>query len=81
MYGQIATANFFDVLGVKPLLGRTFVAEEDLRPGGAPVLVLSEGYWRRRFGGDPNVIGRVVDLNRHSFTIVGVVPAELFAAR
>jgi predicted permease len=75
-YGQIATANFFDVLGVKPLLGRTFVAEEDLRPGGAPVLVLSEGYWRRRFGSDPNVIGRVVDLNRQSFTIVGVVPAE-----
>ena len=74
VYGQITTANFFDVLGVKALLGRTFVAEEDLRPGGAPVLVLSEGYWRRRFGSDPNVIGRVVDLNRHSFTIVGVAP-------
>jgi predicted permease len=75
VYGQVTTANYFDVLGVKPLLGRTFVAEEDLRPGGAPVLVLSEGYWRRRFGGDTNVIGRVVDLNRESFTIVGVVPA------
>lgn len=75
-YGQIATANYFDMLGVNPLLGRTFVAEEDLRPGGAPVLVLSEGYWRRRFGGDPNVIGQVVDLNRNSFTIVGVVPGE-----
>lgn len=76
MYGQIVTANFFDVLGVKPLLGRTFVAEEDLRPSGAPVLVLSEGYWRRRFGGDTNIIGQTVDLNRHSFTIVGIVPAE-----
>jgi predicted permease len=76
MYGQIATANFFDVLGVKALLGRTFVAEEDLRPGGAPVLVLSEGYWRRRFGADPNIIGRTVDVNRHSFTIIGIVPAE-----
>jgi predicted permease len=75
MYGQIVTANFFEVLGVKPLLGRTFVAEEDLRPGGAPVLVLSEAYWRRRFGGDTSVTGRTVDLNRHSFTIVGVVPA------
>lgn len=73
-YGQIATANFFDVLGVKPLLGRTFIAEEDRRPGGAPVLVLSEGYWRRRFGADPNVIGRTVEVNRHGFTIVGVVP-------
>jgi predicted permease len=76
IYGQIATANYFDALGVKPLLGRTFVAEEDLRAGGAPVLVLSEGYWRRRFGGDPNVIGRTVDLNRHSFTIIGVVPGN-----
>jgi predicted permease len=76
MYGQIATADFFDVLGVKPLLGRTFVAEEGLRPGGAPVLVLSEGYWRRRFGGDTNVLGQTVDVNRHSFTIVGVVPGE-----
>lgn len=74
MYGQIATANFFDVLGVKPLHGRTFVAEEDLRPGGAPVLVLSEGYWRRRFGGDTNIVGQTVDVNRHGFTIVGVVP-------
>ena len=76
VYGQIATANYFGVLGVKPLLGRTFVAEEDLRPGGAPVLVLSEGYWRRRFGGETNIIGRVVDLNRNSFTIVGVVPGN-----
>lgn len=74
IYGQIATANFFEVLGVRPLHGRTFVAEEDLRPGGAPVLVLGEGYWRRRFGGDTNILGRTVDLNRHSFTIVGIVP-------
>lgn len=76
MYGQITTANFFEVLSVKPLHGRTFLAEEDLRPGGAPVLVLSEAFWRRRFGGDTNVIGQTVDLNRHRFTIVGIVPAE-----
>ena len=76
VYGQIVTANFFEVLGVRPILGRTFLAEEDLRPGGAPVLVLSESYWQRRFQGDPGVLGQVVDLNRHSFTIVGVVPAR-----
>ena len=75
IYGQIATANFFDVLGVKPALGRAFVAEEDLRPGGAPVLVLSHGFWQRRFGGDPGIVGRTVELNRHSFTVVGVAPA------
>jgi predicted permease len=75
-YGQIATANFFSVLGVKPLLGRAFVAEEDEQPGGHPVLVLSEGFWRRRFAGDPSIVGRNVDINRHSFTIVGVVPGK-----
>ena len=73
--GQMATANFFDVLGVKPLLGRTFLPEEDQQPGGDPVLVISEGFWQRRFGGDPAIVGRTVELNRHSFTIVGVVPA------
>ena len=75
IYGQLATANFFDVLGVKPILGRTFVPEEDAKPGGHPVLVISENLWRRCFDSDPAVIGKVVDLNRHSFTIIGVVPA------
>jgi len=73
--GQITTANFFEVLGVKPLLGRAFVQEEDAQPGGHPVLIIGEGLWKRRFGGDPAVIGRTVDVNRHRFTIVGVVPA------
>jgi predicted permease len=76
VYGQIATANFFDVLGVKPLLGRAFFPDEDQKPGGHPVMVLSEGFWRRRFAGDPSIVGKVVELNRHSFTIVGVAPAS-----
>jgi predicted permease len=75
IYGQIATADFFEVLGVKPLLGRTFLPDEDQKPGGNPVLVLSELFWRRRFNGDSSIIGRTMELNRHSFTIVGVVPA------
>lgn len=75
IFGQIATANFFEVLGVKPFLGRTFLPDEDRKPGGNPVLVLSETFWRRQFNGDPAVIGREVELNRHPFTIVGVVPA------
>jgi predicted permease len=73
---QIVSANFFELLGVKPLLGRTFLPDEDQKPGGNPVLVISENLWRRRFGADPSILGRVVDLNRHSFTIVGVVPAS-----
>jgi predicted permease len=73
---QIVSANFFELLGVKPVLGRTFLPDEDQKPGGNPVLVIGENLWRRRFGGDPSILGRVVDLNRHSFTIVGVVPAS-----
>ncbi len=73
---QIVSANFFELLGVKPILGRTFLPDEDQKPGGNPVLVISENLWRRRFGADPSILGRVVDLNRHSFTIVGVVPAS-----
>jgi predicted permease len=72
---QIVSANAFELLGVEPLLGRTFLPHEDALPGGDPVLVISERLWRRRFGGDPGVIGRVVDLNRHRFTIIGVAPA------
>src|ERR1019366_8174923 len=73
---EIVSANFFELLGVRPILGRTFLKDEDQKPGGNPVLVISEGLWRRRFGADPSIIGRVVDLNRHGFTVVGVTPAE-----
>jgi predicted permease len=73
---QIVSANAFDLLGVKPILGRAFLPTEDLNPGGDPVLIISERLWRRRFGGDPAVIGRVVELNRHPFTIIGVAPAS-----
>ena len=72
---QIASADYFDVLGVPPLLGRTFLPGEDLKPGGNDVLVISERLWRRRFAADPGIVGRVVQLNRHPFTIVGVVGA------
>lgn len=75
MYGQIATANFFDVLGVRPILGRTFLPDEDQKLGGSPVLVLSETFWRRHFGADAGIVGRKLELNRHPFTVVGVVPS------
>lgn len=77
VYGQITTANFFDVLGVRALpgLGRTFLPSDGDKPGGNPVLILSEACWRSRFGADAAAIGRTVDLNQHRFTIIGVVPA------
>jgi predicted permease len=65
--------NYFDVLGVRPLYGRTFVEADDYQ-GAAPVLVLSHHYWKRRFGGDPEVVGKTVKLNAMSHLIVGVLP-------
>jgi predicted permease len=78
IYGQIATANFFDFLGVRPILGRTFLADEDKSPGGNPVLVISETCWRREFAADPAIIGRSVEINREPFTIIGVTPAAFY---
>ena len=78
IYGQIATANFFDVLGIRPILGRTFLADEDKNPGGNPVLVISETCWRREFAADPEIIGRSVEINRQPFTIIGVTPAAFY---
>jgi predicted permease len=74
IYGQIVTANFFNVLRVNPLLGRTFLPEEDGQPGGHPVMVISENLWKRRFAGDSAIIGRAIDINGHFITIVGIIP-------
>jgi predicted permease len=76
LYGQIVSGNFFDVLGVRASLGRTFAPEDDRAPGESPVLVISHAFWQRHFGGDPSVVGRAVRLNKQPFTIVGVMPRE-----
>jgi predicted permease len=70
--GDIVSGNYFDVLGVRPALGRVFNASDDLTPGAHPVAVLSYGFWQRRFGGDPSVIDRPLVINGHPMTIVGV---------
>lgn len=75
------SANFFSVLGVDPILGRTFQNGEDAQ-GGPKLSVLTYGFWQRRFGGDPGVIGRALTLNGESYTIIGVLPASFqFALR
>ncbi|HJR62685.1 MAG TPA: ABC transporter permease, partial [Gemmatimonadaceae bacterium] len=70
---------FFDLLGVRPVLGRTFGAGEDL-PGGTRVVVLSHGYWQRQFDGDPRAVGRAIDVNGQPYTIIGVLPADFHFA-
>jgi putative ABC transport system permease protein len=67
----VVSANFFDVLGVRPLMGRTFVAGDD-SPNADPVIVLSYNYWRRQ-GGDPNIVGKVFHMNDRTHTVIGVL--------
>jgi len=69
------TPNFFSTLGVKPFLGRSFFPGE-LQRDGPHVAILSHAFWRSQFGGDPNIVGRVIRLDNHAVTIVGVLPEE-----
>jgi predicted permease len=69
----IASGNYFQMLGVSPLIGRTLTPDDD-RPDGEPVAVISHGYWQRRFGGDASALGTVVRINNVPATIVGVTP-------
>jgi putative ABC transport system permease protein len=72
---SFVTPDFFQVLGVKPLAGRLFEPNDNVK-GAAPVAILSEAVWRRRFAADPNVIGRGIAIDRTGFTIVGVMPQD-----
>src|SRR5688572_17188399 len=74
--GAQATANFFDVMGVRPLLGRVFTEAHET-PGRDAVALISHGLWQRRFGGAPNVLGRTIVLNGRSHEIIGVMPGTL----
>jgi putative ABC transport system permease protein len=69
-------APVFDALGAKPILGRVFTADED-RPGRERVVLLTEGLWRSRFGADPSIVGRTIDLDAAAYTVVGVLPGSL----
>lgn len=75
---EAVTGNYFDVLGVKPVLGRTFDTDQDKTPGGNPFVVLSYTTWQQKFGGDPAVVGKTVRLNGNLLTIVGVAPRNFF---
>jgi predicted permease len=73
-WGLLVSANYFDALGVHPILGRGFLPSEDAKPGGAPVVVISYRLWQTHFGSDPSVIGRTIEVDKHQFEIVGVAP-------
>jgi putative ABC transport system permease protein len=72
--GEAVTANYFDVLGAHPAIGRGFRDEENAAPGVAPVAVVSHGLWQRRFGGRPTMVGETIKLSGHNYTVIGVGP-------
>jgi putative ABC transport system permease protein len=73
--GLVVSQSYFEVMGVRPALGRFFTPEEDRTPGAQAVAVVAHGFWQERLGADPGVVGRTITLNRRAFTIVGVAPA------
>lgn len=76
IWGYEASGNYFDSLGVKPALGRFFRPEDDVDPGGKQYAVLSYRCWQERFGGDPNVIGTTIYLNKYPYILLGVTPRD-----
>jgi len=80
VWGYLATGNYFDVLGVKPALGRFFTPDDDKSPGGHPIAVITYDCWQKRFAGDAQVIGKTVVVNGRNFTIIGVAPQGFYGS-
>jgi len=76
----LVTGNMFDVLAVRPFLGRTFAADEDTTPNGHPVAVLSHAFWTRRFHEDRNIVGQTLQINGHPYSVIGVAPPHFLGA-
>lgn len=74
VFCQIVTGSYFDTLGVRAGVGRTFLPEDDSAPGRNPVVVLNHDFWEKRFNADPGLVGRTVLLNNREFTVVGIAP-------
>jgi predicted permease len=81
VWGLLVSANYFDGLGLLPVLGRVFFPPEGKKPRGAPVVVISYHLWQRHFGGDPAVIGQTVEIDRHPLAVVGVAPRAFVGAQ
>jgi macrolide transport system ATP-binding/permease protein len=78
IWGQVVSANYFDVLQVKPFMGRPFLPDEDKTVGANAVVVLGHGFWQRRMASDPNIVGKTIQLNNRAYEVIGVAP-EFFA--
>ncbi len=76
VFGEFVTGGFFDLLGIKPHMGRLIGPDDDRVPGGHPVVVLGHGFWRDRFAADETILGQVLTLNGRPYTVIGIAPEE-----
>ena len=74
LFGMLVSGNYFEMLGLRPALGRLFTAADDVTPDAHPVAVMSHSVWRSRFNGDPSVVGRTLIVNGRAFTLLGIAP-------
>ena len=79
-WGELASANYFDVMGVRPVLGRGFLPEENRTPNAHPVVVLGHSFWQQRFDADQSIVGKTIYLNGHPFTVIGVMPESFLGS-
>jgi putative ABC transport system permease protein len=79
-WSEMVSGNYFSMLGIEAVRGRTFAADEGWIPGKDPLMVLSYEFWQKRFGGDRAIIGQTVQVNNHAFTIIGVAPESFRGA-
>jgi predicted permease len=77
LQGEMVTGNFFQILGVQPVAGRLFTAQDD-HAGAAPVVLLSYGFWQRKFGASPKIIGQTISMNGTAYTVLGIIPADFY---
>ncbi|HEX7956225.1 MAG TPA: ABC transporter permease, partial [Pyrinomonadaceae bacterium] len=80
VWGELVSGNYFDVMGVKPMLGRTFFPEEDRTPNAHPVAVIGHTLWQRRFRSDPAILDKTIYLNGQAYTVVGVMPEKFLGS-
>ncbi|HEY6190415.1 MAG TPA: ABC transporter permease [Pyrinomonadaceae bacterium] len=80
VWGELVSSNYFDVMGVKPVLGRTMLPEENLTPDAHPVALISHSLWQQRFNADPGIVGKTVYLNGQPFNIIGVMPKSFLGS-
>jgi predicted permease len=81
IWGQAVSGSYFDVVRIKPIMGRTFLPEEDNAIGANPVVVMGHSLWQRRFGSDPDIVGKTIRLSNRGFQVIGVAPQSFTGSK